>query len=318
MIDFFNLTDNSLNNQVFYANGTTSWQIWQKPNNAKFINILAIGGGGGGGAGGSNNAGAGGGGGGGSSAISRLFINSCVLPDRLYVQVGNGGRGGIQSPVSAATSGGISYVSVQPNTSSLSVVVASGNAGAGFGGQGQNGASPGTAGVAGAADSGSMLSQLGFYQTISGIIGQAGGPGSSILSSITLGVSPYILPITPGMGGSGLSAGGTPDSTGNIIGGGFIPTISGGTSNPTGGTQGSNGYYGLTPNSNSSSRSPFFSTGGAGGGAGGYSLIVGFGGTGGAGGYGCGGGGGGASYTTSTNGGRGGRGGDGLVIITCW
>ena len=38
MIDFFNLTDNSLNNQVFYANGTTSWQIWQKPNNAKSFN----------------------------------------------------------------------------------------------------------------------------------------------------------------------------------------------------------------------------------------------------------------------------------------
>ena len=49
MIDFFNLSDNNLDSQVFYTKGT-DFQIWQKPSYAKMVCILCIGGGSGGGA----------------------------------------------------------------------------------------------------------------------------------------------------------------------------------------------------------------------------------------------------------------------------
>ena len=51
MIDVFNILDGSPLNQVFYTKGSTDWQVWQKPNNAKMVSILCIGGGGGGGSG---------------------------------------------------------------------------------------------------------------------------------------------------------------------------------------------------------------------------------------------------------------------------
>jgi hypothetical protein len=322
MIDTFNLPDDSLTKEVFYANGTTSWQIWTKPSNAKFVNMVLIGGGGGGGAGASSNSGAGGGGGGGCSAISRVFFHASFLPDRLYVQVGNGGLGGSQSPVVVATSGGISYVSIQPNTTTNNVIVASGAAGGGFGGAGGNGGAAGSAGTAGSIYTASLLTSLGSFQGIAGIAGLAGGTGGgATLPSITIGLSPYLLPITPGLGGCGLNASAglnqDPNIGGRIIGT-FSSTISGGTSSPTFAGPGSSGYCGLRPNSNSSSRLTFLSTGGAGGGAGGYGSVTGSGGEGGFGGIGSGGGGGGGCFFGSTNGGRGGRGGDGIVIINCY
>ena len=319
MIDTFNLSDDSLTKEVFLPNGTTSWQIWTKPANAKFVNMLLIGGGGGGGAGASSNAGAGGGGGGGCSAISRAFFHASFLPDRLYIQVGNGGLGGIAPPLTAAaTAGGISYVSIQPNTTANNVIVASGTAGAGAGGAGGNGAAAGTAGTAGSIYTASLLTPLGSFQGIAGLAGTGGGPGNTTMTTITIGATVYLIPITPGLGGGGVSAAGTPDTTGSIIGASFFPTISGGTASPTFGSNAGNGYCGLRPNSNSSSRLTFLSTGGAGGGPGGYGGIVGSGGSGGFAGIGSGGGGGGASFFGSTNGGRGGNGGDGIVIINCY
>lgn len=319
MIDTFNLPDDSLTKEVFYANGTTSWQIWTKPTNAKFIYMVLIGGGGGGGAGASSNAGAGGGGGGGCSAISRVYFHASFLPDRLYIQVGNGGRGGIAPPLTAAaTAGGISYVSIQPNTTANNIIVASGAAGAGAGGAGGAGAAPGTAGAAGTIYTASLLTGLGSFVGIAGIIGQAGGGGNATLASFNIGTAPYLIPITPGLGGGGISAAGTPNINGNINENGIFPKIPGGTSSPTFGSDGSNGFCGFRPNSNSSTRLPFYSTGGAGGGAGGYGAVIGSGGSGGFAGIGSGGGGGGGSFFGSTNGGKGGNGGDGLVIINCY
>ena len=318
MIDTFNLPDDSLTKEVFYANGTTSWQIWTKPSNAKFVNMVLIGGGGGGGAGASSNSGAGGGGGGGCSAISRVFFHASFLPDRLYVQVGNGGLGGSQSPVVAATSGGISYVSIQPNTTTNNVIVASGAAGGGFGGAGGNGSAPGTIGAAGTIYTSSLLTSLGSFQAIAGIAGLQGGVGNTVRASITIGSSPYLIPITPGLGGGGMTGLATPDTLGVIVGTPLSPTISGGTNSSTFAGPGSSGYCGLRPNSNSSSRLMFLSTGGAGGGAGGLGAVTGSGGEGGFGGIGSGGGGGGGCFFGSTNGGRGGRGGDGIIIINCY
>ena len=51
MIDFFNTTDNSINNQIFYTKGSSDWQIWKKPANCKMVMIFCMGSGGGGGAG---------------------------------------------------------------------------------------------------------------------------------------------------------------------------------------------------------------------------------------------------------------------------
>lgn len=313
-MDVFNFVDNSTLNQVFLANGSTAndWQVWEKPKNCKIVNILAIGGGGGGGAGFavlSN--GATGGGGGGSSAIARGTFMSCLIPDRLYIRVGNGGLGGTNTVVVAATAGAISYVSIQPNTTAGNILIASGAAGAGAGG-------PGTAGVGGAVGTaGSVFSQTNFYlstlgiiQTLVGTAGTIGGTGGATLASFTLASI-----VSPGLGGAGFTLGGASDTAGNITGNGFVPTTPGGT-NGVGavGGNGGNGYSSVRPSISANNRLPFFNTGGAGGG----SSTTTNGGNGGFGGIGSGGGGGGANNSGSNLGGNGGRGGDGIVIISAW
>ena len=90
MIDVFNIPNNDSNVDIFTNNGgTSSWQTWVKPKNAKFIHILAIGAGGGGGAGwsASLNSGGGGGGGGAGGVVSG-FYPANVLPNTLFIQVG--------------------------------------------------------------------------------------------------------------------------------------------------------------------------------------------------------------------------------------
>ena len=81
MLDVSHIPGSNDSTQIFYANGTTSWQTWQKPRNAKFIQIFCLGSGGGGAGGGLNpaanaaNAGAGGAarrGGRGGAAVRRL------------------------------------------------------------------------------------------------------------------------------------------------------------------------------------------------------------------------------------------------------
>ena len=83
MIDLFNLADNSQYNQVFYAKGTTDYQIFNKPANCKFINIFCLGSGagGGGGQGGAVATARRGGGGGGSAGYSIGFFSANQLPD---------------------------------------------------------------------------------------------------------------------------------------------------------------------------------------------------------------------------------------------
>jgi hypothetical protein len=141
MQDNFNITDTSENNQVFFSNGGI-WQIWSKPNNVKFIHFYMLGGGGGGGGGRATSVTSRtGGGGGGSSSISSGIFFANLLPDILYIQVGIGGSGGTSTL--NGSSGTVSYVSIQPNTTTSNVVLVSGKAGDG-GGQ-----SAGTAGIAG-------------------------------------------------------------------------------------------------------------------------------------------------------------------------
>lgn len=305
MIDTFNLPNNSLNNQVFHSNGsTTGWAVWNKPNNAKFVYFMALGGGGGGGGGNSGGSGTArrGGGGGGSSSVTTGLFRASSLPDVLYVQVGQGGVGGIGLTTNSnGSAGGLSYVSVRPDSghTSINMLLVSGTNAAGGGNSGLN---SGTAGTAGTAWTGSVLSLIGLPTVYGGQIGALGS---------TTGIPPNvaITGITTGGAAGAGTNGATPQNGGNITGAGIINTVLGGQGS---GATGSSGYISSIPSSTSSARQHMLFTGGAGG----ASSNLGPGGQGGSGAFGSGGAGGGAGITNL--GGNGGHGGDGLVIITCW
>ena len=305
MIDTFHLSNGDLNNQVFYTNGSSNWQIWQKPSSAKMVSILIIGGGGGGGSGQGSTAGTSrrGGAGGGSSAVTFGVFSAAQLPDTLFVQVGPGGIPGSGTTGSSGGNGSLSYVSVEANTTAINIVLQSGAAAAGGGG---SGASGGAAGSAGTAWGGSVLNELGLATAYAG---QAGGAGQTTTAPTNLN----IVGITSGGGAGGGTNLGAIIAGANINGSGFCPTISGGTGNVSAnGNPGSSGFISLNSSINIPTIYPLFFTGGAGGGSSNNNT----GGNGGAGGYGSGGGGGGAGVTS--NAGPGGRGGDGIVIITCY
>jgi hypothetical protein len=308
-MDIFNLPNNDINNSIFYTVGSgDTWQAWYKPRNAKFIHIQTIGGGGGGGS--SPNTGAGtnryGGGGGGCSSISNGIFPACLLPDVLYVQVGVGGAGGILA--GNGGNGTISYVSAEPNNVRTNVILASGNSGGGGGAAG-TGAAVGAGGAAG-----TVLTQincgLSYLGSINFNVGQVGLAGG-VTNGNSYSYVSFILPITGGAGGAGVTSANATGTGGSLNGGSIWPTIVGGiqTTNTPGG-DGNSGYSSL-PSTNTNRELPLFSIGGAG--AGSSSLSSG--GNGGNGGFGSGGGGGGGGVNAP---GRGGDGGNGLVIITCF
>jgi len=315
MIDLSHLPNKSLHHKVFYANGSTNWQTWTKPPNAKFIYMYVVGSGGAGGGGrtGSINSG-GGGGGGASSSITVALYPAFLLPETLYINVGIGSAGA--SAGTGAASGALSYASIQPSTNSIYIVAQSGNSPAGGGGGGTNtGTGAGAGGTAGTRwlYTDYPLADMGIITSANG---QVGGTGGSNVPANAPNVTP-ILPVTAGTGGGSSNVGGTTlGLPGNIVGSGFLPTISGGSSNVLDPISrgGKTGFMGINPSTESYLNFPMVYTGGSGGGAGGNTGYSG--GTGGNGSFGSGGGGGGASY--SSTGGSGGRGGDGIVLISCW
>ena len=314
-MDVFNLPNTQNNTQVFYSNGSNnSWQTWVKPRNTRFVHMTLIGGGGGGGGGTvSTSVAVISGGGGGSSSITNGIFPANVLPDILYIQVGQGGVGGnggiIGSVAGRAGSGGtLSYVSTLPNTNTMTTILVSGNLAAGGGNVSAGGAggSAGTAFIRTLGSSSGILNYLGCVSVVAGQIGSTGvssGPANPITIS---------LPVTGGAAGSSTTS---VSAGGNINGSEYIPTISGGTF-PSG--DGGSGVFSQLPSNNSSVLLPIFFTGGAGGAGGDGTPSNRFAGNGGNGSFGSGGGGGGSCVNTSAVGGNGGRGGDGLVIITCF
>jgi hypothetical protein len=321
-MDIFNLQNNNLNNQVFLTNGSTNWQIWQKPRNCKFVFIFILGGGGGGGSGAASaslNPTISGGGGGGCSAVTRAFFPSNLIPDTLYVQVGVGGVGGTPNTSTGdgnpGGSGGLSYVCLLPSGTTSNILIGSGSvaAGGGLGGTTTNvaGGSGGQAFLRTLGSSSGYLNYLGNYNSATS---QNGGTGN-LLAGQTVSIA---FPVTSGGGGGGIT-------TGTQYPGGSILTAPGDVSGTTGGViGGGNGNNGPTyelPSLNSMSQNRVYFIGGAGGGASYFETSgVATGGNGGNGSYGCGGGGGGAigKGTIGRTSGAGGRGGDGLVIINCW
>lgn len=312
MIDVFNFPNNNSNVDIFRnitGTGTTAWQTWVKPKNAKFIQILAIGGGGGGGAGWSSsfNSGGGGGGGGAGGVILGLYPAN-VLPNILYIQVGAGGVGG-KLRSDPGTSGSVTAVSTGPTTDAvLRIIYAS----VGTFGGGGSGSVGGTAGGPAGTFADTPFSKLG----INSYYGGAGGAnGGSVIPSDGFSITIGNI-VTGGAGGGALNASNTGTNGGSITGAGLVPTIPGSLTIAGFVPDASSGYSSL-PSMNSSNRVPMLFTGGAGGGAN-SSTSTGKGGNGGNGAFGCGGGGGGASNFSTTANGTGGNGGDGLVIITSW
>ena len=303
MIDFFNVNNNALNNQIFYTKGSTDFQTWSKPANVKFVNIFVLGAGGGGGAGSVNTSGSArrGGGGGGSAGYSLGFFAASQIPDELFLSVPTGGAGGIGgATVGSGGTGALAYVSVAPDSTAINILLSSGTAVAGGGVGGGNG------GVGSTIWTGAILNNLGFATVYAGTAG-----ANSAISAIGASITPAGIVCGGASGGNTSTT--TPFQGGDITGSGFLNTITGGTggASTTAGTAGSGGYTASLLDGNSK-RQPIFFTGGAGGGA----SQGGQGGEGGAAAYGCGGGGGGAGVTAL--GGAGGRGGDGLIIITAW
>lgn len=287
MLDLSHIPSQQQQNYTLYSLGAGVWQTWQKPRNAKFIEIFCLGGGAGGAITSVAAGAANGGLGGGSAGIVRGLIPAFLLPDTLYILVGKGGAGSTTNNTNGGA-GGISYIGLQPSTSEQTLICKSSTLAASGNG---DGASTSTVAL-------SAFSNLGLFTAIAGVNGSAGG------SSTTNGSSQAALATnltTGGAGGGGKTAT-TFNAGGNITSASVLLTsqVNGGVTNAQ---DGDSGYGTLIP---------FCGTGGAGGA--GRQGSTGVGGRGGNGFYGCGGGGvGGGQTATGT---KGGDGGDGLVIIT--
>lgn len=302
MLDIVNIPSNTENTKIFYATDTGSWQTWQKPRNAKAIQIFCLGSGAAGATGLTTGLGAKGGG---SGGYTRCIIPTFLLPDTLYVQVAIGGGPGAATTGAPGNNGAISYVAMAPTSSANAVLVAS-SATAAVGGSGQN--NNGT-GATVATTASAVFLTLSIFTAVAGVAGSAGGGQGAVgTSQAALGSN-----ITTGGAGGGGRVGATSAAGGSITPASVILTsqVNGGVKASVVNTTappGDFGYYSL---------SPFCATGGAGGAAGTGSTAAALAGKGGDGAYGCGGGGGGSSsgFGGATVG-LGGKGGDGLVIIT--
>lgn len=295
MFDFNLPKDNT---QIFQtvvdgSGNTLPIQIWKKPPAATMVSMVCIGPGAAGGAGFSATGSArGGGAGGGSGGITTTTIPAILLPDILYVFVGNGGTSTVVTLSSAVYVG--SSASIQ------TIVCASGSIPSVNGTDGaSSGAATGGAGETICTLANFPMMAIGMWQSTAGVTGGAGGSAAGANGGAGSG-SPLlqVSAVTGGAGGGGGGVSGS--STGGSITGNSVlnANIFGGNA-----SAGGNGDY-------FQKLLPLLFRGGAGGG--GNLLDVGF--IGGKGAYGCGGGGGGAG----TTGAAGGRGGDGLIIITAW
>jgi hypothetical protein len=310
MLDTSHLPPSSFSKtDIFYcvaqsSTTTNSWQTWVKPRGCSWVYIFALGGGGGGGS--PNTGSVQGGGGGGVTSCLRHVIPAPLLPDNLYVRVGNGGAGAT-SANSSGTAGTRSLVGVYPLDS------AGCNIGLNAGG------SAGSATTGGGATSVTVYNYayLGFVQGNNSLSGGNGGASGSAGAAATYAISTTQIPMCGAGGGAGYN-GSAASAGGAITFAVSYPalTIPGGTAGV--GVPGGRGGDGYGANKRLDFNGPqganvLFFTGGSGGGCSDTAGQAG--GRGGDGGYGCGGGGGGGASATPGNGGNGG---DGLVIICSW
>lgn len=290
---------------ILYPNTSNREQTWIVPKRAKMIHIWASAGGGGGGGGcsGSANTLRGGGQAGGAASVGWVLIPTIMCPDVLYVTVGQGGAGG--GPDTDGTNGEQTVISqttksnADSSASQYYLLALAGQVG---------GTKGTTSGNSPAGGTGSLIYNLGFSFTSTGLMNPyTGGAGSSGTNAAQ--VSLYDCIVSPGTGGAGSAATYVAANGGNYFVGWESSSFrSGGAGNATGGGRGIDG----TTQWNSHHPGAYMIK--AIGGTGGGNANTGNGGNGGNGGIGSGGGGGGAGIT----GGTGGRGGDGVVIISYW
>jgi len=290
MLDLSYFQSQNSNVQGFFNGGT--WQTWIKPRGAKLVNIICQGSGAGGGGGfQSATTPRSGGSGGGSGATARLTIDANLLPDILYILPGIGGAGGLGgAPATAGSPGQNSFVTLIPDTSSVSnVVLRSGGTPAVAPGAGTTAAPAQSVGETIGVIGNSIFANLGTFTFQAGVI-------SNSASTTSSGATTPTNFVTNSGGGGGTGTGGGVNATG------VFPGILASAVN----ANGQNGIILYKP--------MLMLYGGRGGGG---SLAAGTnGGNGGNGAPGAGGGGGGASSNVGVNAGNGGRGGDGFVIIT--
>jgi hypothetical protein len=280
----------------FFATGATTFQTWIKPQGATMVFMLAIGAGAGGAGGQTGAAGTGrtGGGGGGGGAQSRLIIPAFLLPDILFIQVGQGGLGGAGNANGVAGQRSLILRTNAAASANHNTVLASGAAAA---------TAPTAGGAAGAGETISTVTQASYLclGSFISIAGAAGGAGGAVGGAAGISITQFATSMTcGGAGGGSTPVANTNNAGGNITALGVYPIVTGGVA---GGGVGADGYNVFLPS--------FYTAGGAGGGSNG---AAGVGGAGGTAGIGSGGGGGGGGVT----GGAGGRGGDGYIAIVSW
>ena len=324
MLDFFHTT-NSINNnydvQTFAGLADTTlsnWQMWRKPRGAKMIYILAVGGGASGGCGVNTGTTSGAGAGGGSGGQSSLLIPAMLIPDTLYIQIGQGGKAGTPTSGGLCVAGLPTYIAYEADTtqeSYFTLLLAN------YAPVSVTSATTTTGGTAGPAASAASINNMdaargGIYTLIVGQAGVAGGASGTATANNTIPTTGII--VSGGNGGGSANTGGTsyPGGYSNTsavpLGSEFIPQntvlatmagIAGVTTTPAG-------------NGNSGFICPHYIMNFGGFGGGGDSGIAGSGaGGGGTGAPGCGGGGAGGSTLTNSTLGIPGNGGDGFVII---
>jgi hypothetical protein len=265
----------------------TSSQNWNKPANAKVVNIQIFGAGGGGGGGRKDTTATvarfGGGGGGGGGFIN-VTMPAAALGSSEVVTIGAGGTGGAGSSVTGnGTTGN------NGNTTSFGTLIMPGGIGGGGG--------TSTTGTAGTA-----------------IISGSSGGASSATATASNG-APISATATANYGGPGGGAGGGLSTADAAFGGG-----AGGRSqalNQAGGAGGANtGAAGTIGYVNPTAGSGYFVVGSGGGGGGAGTTVSG--GNGGAGGFPSAGGGGGGATISGTTSGAGGDGAAAIMIVTTY
>lgn len=300
MLDVFHIPSNTDNTKIFYAQGTTDWQTWEKPRGAKMIQIFCLGSGGSGGLGAAANGSRQGGGGGASAAITKAIIPAFLLPDVLYIQVALGGAARNQASTVNVVGlpGANSYVSLAPSTTATAVVIASSTAAAGGG---TATAGPGALAATVYTTAVGVFGSLAIFSTIAGVNGgvqtAVGNPGTSLTALASTLVT-------------GGASGGPGQSTIGYNGGSIISASVILTTQVNGGLGVSSSLQAPRGNDGYTIMNPFCSTGGGGGAGNGQGPA----GNGGDAGLGSGGGGGGGGQVNITR--LSGKGGDGIVIIT--
>lgn len=278
---------------------------WSLPPKARMVYWWGCGGGGGGGGGcsGAQDTTRGGGGGGSASSIGWGFYPSPLFPEKLYIEIPDGGIGG--GPDQDGTGGGTLFVADSAPATPIggstyqNVIINVVGGGRGFLGTTTAGGAASNSGSANLTN-GLDISFLAIGGT--GLTGGGFGNGSG--TTITSGTL-----VSPGAGGAGCPVPFNAQSGGTLFVNEAQSTYSGGTGNIT-----LNGNPGVNGQTLWLEKQPFAALMRSWGGTGGGNSNTGTGGRGGDGGYGSGGGGGGAGVV----GGSGGNGGPGILIIAYW